>query len=153
MTRGYEAISTVTVDAPVSAVWAALVEPELVGEYLHGTHLETDWIVGGPIRWSGEWKGKAYQDKGEVLEFVPERRIKTTHWSPLGGSEDRPENYHTVTYDLAEETGGKTRLTLTQDNNPTQAAADEMARSSWGPVLVQLKATAEKAAQSRHRAG
>ena len=82
-----------------------------------------------------------------VLDFVPQRRISCTHWSPLGGSVDRPENYHTVSYDLADEGGGRTRLILTQDNNPTQAAADEMAKSSWGPVLVQLKATAEKVAE------
>jgi len=87
-----------------------------------------------------------------VLDFVPQRRISCTHWSPLGGSEDRPENYHTVSYDLADEGGGRTRLILTQDNNPTQAAADEMAKSSWGPVLVQLKATAEKVAE-RSKAG
>lgn len=64
--RGYEAISTITVEAPRSAVWAALVEPDLVIQYMHGTQLETDWKVGSPITWSGEWKGKSYQDKGTV---------------------------------------------------------------------------------------
>jgi hypothetical protein len=61
----------------------------------------------------------------------------------MGGSEDRPENYHTVTYELAED-GVKTRLTLTQDNNATQAEADTMAENNWGPMLQGLKATAEK---------
>jgi hypothetical protein len=44
----------------------------------------------------------------------------------MGGSDDKPENYHTVTYDLAEN-DGKTTVTLTQDNNATQAEADKMA--------------------------
>jgi Activator of Hsp90 ATPase homolog 1-like protein len=54
-----------------------------------------------------------------VLAFEPERLLRCTHWSPMGGSEDTPENYHTATYELAED-GGKTTLTLTQDNNATQ---------------------------------
>ena len=79
-----------------------------------------------------------------MLEFDPEIRLRTTHWSPLGGSEDRPENYHTVTYDLAGH-DGQTTQTLTQDNNDSRAEAEEMADANWGPVLVQLKATAERA--------
>jgi hypothetical protein len=61
----------------------------------------------------------------------------------MGGSEDAPENYHTITYELADD-GGRTRLTLTQDNNATQAEADTMAESSWRPVLQGLKASAER---------
>ena len=78
-----------------------------------------------------------------MLAFEPERLLTTTHWSPMSGTEDRLENYHTVTYELAED-GGNTTLTLTQDNNATQAEADTMAENNWGPVLQGLKATAEK---------
>ena len=142
MPRGYEAVTSVTIDAPRSSVWAALVEPDLVTKYMHGTHLATDWRVGGPVTWSGEWKGKVYQDKGTVLEVQPDRRLSYSHWSPLGGSPDVPENYHTVTVELGDE-GAGTRLTLTQDNNPTQAEADKMARDNWAPMLAGLKSTAE----------
>jgi hypothetical protein len=61
----------------------------------------------------------------------------------MGGTEDRPENYHTVTYELTED-GDKTVLTLKQDNNATQEDADTMAEKNWGPVLDGLKAVAEK---------
>jgi hypothetical protein len=61
----------------------------------------------------------------------------------MGGSDDKPENYHTVTYELAEN-DGKTTVTLTQDNNATQAEADKMAEDNWGPTLQGLKKTAEK---------
>ena len=57
---------------------------------MHGTNLATDWKVGSPITWSGEWKGTPYVDKGTVLEVEPGRRLAYTHWSPMGGSEDRP---------------------------------------------------------------
>jgi uncharacterized protein YndB with AHSA1/START domain len=143
MTRGFEAISSVTIDAPKAEVWDALTNPAKVKQYLHGTELSTDWREGSPIFWRGEWKGKPYEDKGTVLEVKAQRLIKYTHWSPLGGSEDKPENYHTLTYELAGD-DGKTTLTLTQDNNPTREEAEKMAKDNWGPVLQGLKKTAEK---------
>lgn len=61
----------------------------------------------------------------------------------MGGSEDKPENYHTLTYEL-DERGNDTVLTLKQDNNPSQEAANMMADQSWGPVLEGLRAVAEQ---------
>jgi uncharacterized protein YndB with AHSA1/START domain len=143
MTRGFEAISTVTINAPKGDVWDALTNSAKVKQYMHGTEMSTDWTEGSSISWKGEWKGKSYEDKGKVLEVEPQRLLRYTHWSPMGGSEDRPENYHTLTFELAGN-DGKTILTLTQDNNPTQEEADKMARDNWAPVLEGLKATAEK---------
>jgi uncharacterized protein YndB with AHSA1/START domain len=143
MSRGFEAIKTVMIDAPKAKVWDALTNPEKVKQYMHGTNLSTDWKVGSTITWKGEWKGQPYEDRGAVLEVEPEKLLKNTHWSPMGGSEDRPENYHTVMYELSE-AGGKTTLTLTQDNNATQDEADKMAEDNWGPMLQGLKETSEK---------
>lgn len=141
--RAFVAEKRVTIDAPAEDVWHALTDPASVKQYLHGTDMETDWKVGGPITWKGEWKGKPYEDKGTVLEFEPNKRLKNTHWSPMGGSEDKPENYHTVTYELSEQEG-KTILTLKQDNNPSQEEADNMAENNWGPVLDGLKSVVEQ---------
>jgi uncharacterized protein YndB with AHSA1/START domain len=143
MARRFEAIASVTIDAHRVKVWDALTNPAKVKQYMHGTNLATDWKVGSPITWTGEWKGKSYVDKGTVLEVEPEKGLKYTHWSPMGGSEDKPENYHTVMFGLAENRG-KTTLTLTQDNNATQEEADTMAKDNWGPMLQGLKETAEK---------
>jgi uncharacterized protein YndB with AHSA1/START domain len=143
MSRGFEAIKTVTIHATEREVWNALTNPEKVKQYLHGTEMSTDWKEGSPIVWKGEWKGRSYEDKGTVLEVEPQKLLKYTHWSPMGGSEDKPENYHTVTYELAGEDGATT-LTLTQDNNASQEEADKMAADNWGPVLNGLKETVEK---------
>ena len=61
MSRGFEAVKTVTIDAPKSEVSDALTKPEKVKQYIHGTNLTTDWKEGSPISWKGEWKGKAYE--------------------------------------------------------------------------------------------
>src|SRR5437588_4908484 len=148
MTRGFEAISRVTIQAPMAQVWDALTNPDKVRKYLHGTNLVSDWKEGSPISWKGEWKGQSYEDKGKVLEIDPPRHLKYTHWSPMGGSEDKPENYHTLTYEHTEQ-GGDTVLTLVQDNNASQEDADKMAADNWGPVLQGLKQTAEISAESR----
>ncbi len=142
MARGFEAITTVVIDAPRAKVWDALTNPAKVKQWMHGTDLSTDWTVGGPIIWQGEWKGQSYIDKGTVLAVEPERLLRHTHWSPMGGGEDKPESYQTVTFELAED-GGRTTLTVIQDNNASQAEADSMAEHNWGPVLQGLKATAE----------
>lgn len=143
MTKGFEAVKTVRIEAGRAEVWDALTKPEKVKQYMHGTNMSTDWKPGSPITWKGEWKGKPYEDKGKVIEVDPQNRLKYTHWSPMGGSEDKPENYHTVTYELSGD-NGSTTLTLRQDNNATQAEADKMAEENWGPVLDGLKQTAEK---------
>ncbi len=142
MSENYTAEKQITINAPVAAVWHTLTDPALVSRYLHGTTMKTTWEVGSPITWSGEWQGKPYEDKGTVLAVEPGKLLRTTHWSPMGGSEDRPENYHMVTYELAGR-GGETILTLKQDNNASREVAEAMAEDNWGPVLEGLKAVAE----------
>src|SRR5688500_18463647 len=102
--------------APADRVWRALTDPAEVKKYFFGTDLETDWKPGSPITFSGEWQGRKYEDKGTVLEVERPRRLKYTHFSPLSGKPDKPENYHTITVELAPDEGG-THVTLAQDGN------------------------------------
>ena len=77
-----------------------LTDSEMIQRYMFGAIVETDWKPGSPIAWRGEWNGKPFEDKGEVLEVLPYKFLKLTHFSPLSGQEDRPENYHTLEYEL-----------------------------------------------------
>jgi uncharacterized protein YndB with AHSA1/START domain len=131
---------SIDIHAPASEVWAALTLPDLVKRYMMGATIDTDWKVGHPITWSGEWQGKPYQDKGVVKAVTPERLLSVTHWSPLSPLADTPENYHTVTYELRP-VGSATRVTLTQEN--LTGATAEQSRKNWQPVLDGLKQTAE----------
>lgn len=47
-----------TINAPLEKVWKALTEPEIVKQYFFGTDLVTDWKVGSPIIFQGEWEGQ-----------------------------------------------------------------------------------------------
>ncbi len=139
--KGHIAEASVIIAARPERVWAALTEPDDVRQYLMGTNLETDWKPGGPITWSGEWEGKPYTDKGEVIEVEEGRHLAYTHYSPLSGAEDSPENYHTLWWSLEEVSGG-TQLVLNQDNNSSQEEADRN-RDNWQQVLGGLKNVAE----------
>jgi len=137
MKNTFTAKATTTINASASEVWAALTKPELIKQYLFDTEVISDWKVGSPIIYKGEWEGKAFEDKGEILKVEPAKLLMSTHWSPLSGVPDSPENYHTVTYTLAE-MGQSTEVTITQDNNSTE---EEKAHSeeNWKTVLEGLK--------------
>ena len=102
-----------------------------------GTEVVSTWKKGSPITWEGEWEGKHYKDKGVILENQRETQLRYTHWSPNSGVPDRPENYHTVAIELEDE-GDETRVTLTQDNNPTDQDRIH-SEKNWGMMLGALK--------------
>jgi uncharacterized protein YndB with AHSA1/START domain len=137
MNNTFVAKATITIHAPAASVWDALTQPELIQQYLFGTQVTTDWQVGSPIVYEGTWEGKAYQDKGKVLQAEPGKLLVATFWSSLAGLPDVPENYQTVRYELSPE-GSGTRLTIMQDNNATQEDANHSAQN-WNMVLDEMK--------------
>ena len=139
---GHVATAEVDISASPAQVWNALTDPDLIQRYMMGSRVETTWEPGSPITWSGEYDGRAYQDKGQVVACEPERRLEVTHFSPLSGAEDRPENYHHVAYELQEQ-GDRVHLVLEQDNNGSEDEAAHSARN-WQLMLDGLKELVER---------
>ena len=133
---------SIDIHAPAAKVWEALIKPELIKQYLFGTEVISDWTVGSPITYKGVWEGKSYEDKGKILQIIPENLFQSTYWSSIGGSEDKPENYATVTYVL-ESKNGSTHLTVSQDNIADEKELDHM-KKNWGMVLETIKKLLEK---------
>ncbi|WP_125610158.1 SRPBCC domain-containing protein [Specibacter cremeus] len=142
MTGNFVATSTITIEAPPERVWSVITDPAAAREFMFGTELVTDWTVGGPILWRGVWDGKPYEDRGTVLEADPGKRLVTTHFSPLSGQDDVPENYHTLTWTL-EDRAGSTVLTLAQDNNASAEEA-EHSKGMWDSLVKAVKEIAER---------
>jgi uncharacterized protein YndB with AHSA1/START domain len=138
---GHVATAETDIRAPRSKVWRALTDPDEIQKYMFGSKVETDWKPGSRITWRGEYEGRRYEDKGEILEVEPERKLKLTHFSALSGDEDVPENYHTLVYEL-EEDDGRTHVSLSQDNNKSEEAA-EHSRANWDKMLSGLKEVVE----------
>ena len=112
-----QSTSSVRIDAPMNAVWDAVTTPGMIKQWFFGVDTEAEWEVGGKLIHRGEYQGKPYVDRGEILEFTPPRRLVHSHWSDVSGKPDEPENREIVTWDLAEVDGG-TRLTITEQNLP-----------------------------------
>lgn len=134
---GLVASAAITIAAPAVEVWAALTDPARIKEYMFGSTVATDWRLGSPITWGGVYNGRPYEDKGEVIGVEPPRRLAVTHFSPMSGEADVPENYHRLVYSLVP-VGPDTRVELTQDNNPDDEAAVHAA-GNWETMLQGLK--------------
>ena len=129
--------TTVTFKAPIAEVWKGLTDPAIVKQYFFGTNLASDWKVGSPITFSGEWEGHKYEDGGVILDIDSPRFLKYTYWSSMSGTENKPENYNNITYGL-NEAAGMTTLIITQEGVKTQEAL-EHSEQNWQSVFEGLK--------------
>jgi len=141
---------SININAPAARVWEALTTPSIIKQYFFGTDAISDWKVGSPLVFRGEWEGKHYEDKGQILEIVPKRMFRYTYWSSMSGIEDKPENYVTITYQLAESNNG-TLLTVTQENIPDEKMKNH-SEENWKKVFGDLKKLLEKQTAPKEKA-
>ena len=147
MKRKFQAVVRIEISADASAVWRALTDPQIVKQYFFGTQLEAEWKEGGKLYFRGSWEGKSYEDKGTILRIEPPLLLQYSYWSNLSGTEDIPENYVDITYELAE-SNGCTTLTVTQDGADSEASRDHSA-SNWKMVFEGMKRIVEKGPASK----
>jgi uncharacterized protein YndB with AHSA1/START domain len=134
--------SNATIQAPIERVWRAITTPAEIKQWFFGVDTEADWRPGGRLIHRGEYQGKAYVDKGEILEFDPPRRLVHTHWSDVSGLPDAPEHYQQVAWDLVDR-GDATELSITERNLPSAEAA-ETSEQAWAGALKGLKDRLER---------
>jgi uncharacterized protein YndB with AHSA1/START domain len=135
------ATASITLNATPERVWKALTTPAEIKQYLFGTDAQSNFKKGSSITYTGEWEGKKYEDKGTIIEAIPNALLHTTYFSSMSGKEDKPENYANVYYRI-EPTGKQTVLTITQDNNADEKSRDH-SQANWNMVLQSLKKVVE----------
>ena len=135
MNHGSIATASTTIRATRAAVWHALVTPAAINQYLFTTAVISEWVEGSSIVWR-------YEEKGLVLQLVPDRLLEYSRFSPLAGLPDAPENYPIVTVELSSD-GPRTRVTLSQDNNPTDRARAH-AEKKWASILAAVRQFVER---------
>lgn len=140
METNYTSAYQTVINAPVEKVWKALTDPDLVKQYFFGTTQETDWKVGSPVIWKGEYEGKEYVDKGTVLEFEPNKKLAFSYLSSWANKEDLPENYLFVSYEVEPAESG-TQLTITQSNYDEERRRHSA--ENWASVIDGLKKLVE----------
>jgi uncharacterized protein YndB with AHSA1/START domain len=142
MTNKLTAKASININVHVNKVWKALTDPAMIKEYLFGTTAKSDWKKGSSITYSGDWEGKAYEDKGVIVDIVPEKLLHTTYWSGMSGKEDKPENYANVIYKVSPD-DGHSLITITQDNIDDEKQQQHMVEN-WSKVLESMKKLLEE---------
>jgi Activator of Hsp90 ATPase homolog 1-like protein len=116
--------------------------PELVKQWQYNADLLTTWEVGTPIVFRNEWDGQVFEQKGNVLEFLPESRLKYSLFFPRPDLQDIPEHYFFMTYELTESEGVTSLLVRQEDPRPSPP--DVSTGGDDGPdVLSALKELVE----------
>ena len=134
--------SSTIIKAPVERVWRAITTPSEMKQWFFGVDTDAEWRPHGKLVHRGEYQGKPYIDKGEILEFEPPRRLVHTHWSDVSGLPDSPEHYQEVAWDLSDR-GGSTELMITERNLPSADAA-RTSEQGWKGALQNLKEMLER---------
>lgn len=136
-----------TIDAGADDVWHALTDPDLIRRYFLGADVATDWEPGHPIKFTGEWQGKRYEDRGEIQSFVEGRELSYTHWRGPQGEPEKPQDRHLVRFQLDDVADG-TRVTVTQWNDglpgPLAEPVKAEFRRNWERMLLGLKDLVER---------
>jgi len=130
---------SVNINAPISQIWKALTEPELMKKWMSAavTGIIADWQPGGDIIIYGLLHGMHFQNTGKVLTYKPERAFSYSHLNSLSMLEDVAENYSVISFDLAPADGG-TSLTVTIHGFPTESIYKHLA-FYWTVTIALLK--------------
>ncbi len=142
MSANFSLEISVTMASPLSKVWDALTNPDVIREYFFGTEAESTWQVGSPVIFAGVWEGNAYEDKGVILKNNFEKELQYSYWSSMSGTEDKPENYATITYSLKADKANVI-LTIKQEGFKTEEQKNHSIEN-WKMVLENIKTIVEK---------
>jgi uncharacterized protein YndB with AHSA1/START domain len=141
MKENLVAETQMTIHGSPSDVWNALTKPELVKKYMMGADVKSDWKVGSALTYTGEYKGKPFEEKGVIQKIERDKLLQATHFSTTSGKEDKPENYAVVTWQLHGKDGA-TVVAVSQDGIASQQGV-ETSKANWAAVLKGLKQTVE----------
>jgi len=133
---------SIDINSDPSKVWDTLINPEKIKQYFTGAETVTDWQIGSEIVFIHNYEEQEFKNKGVVLNFDTNRLLRYTYWTAFSNSEDKPENYTTITYSLTE-INNKTKLSITQTNFKSVEWYQSL-EMGWDVVLAKIKEISEK---------
>ena len=85
------------ISSPVK-VWEALTNPDIIKQYFTGAETLTNWEIGSEIIFIHTYEDQEFKNKGIIIEFSVNHLLSYTYWTAFSNTEDKPENYTTITY-------------------------------------------------------
>lgn len=136
-------IKTISINRPIETVWHALTDIERMKQWMSETPIDiiTDWKVGAPFIIRGQHYKMKFENKGRVLQFVPNQLIEYNHLSSISRLKDEPKNYTVFRFELAE-AENHTILSFRTNNFPTETIYKHLA-FYWNVTLEKIKKQAE----------
>lgn len=141
------------IKATPQAIWDAITKPEWAERYGYGGRVEYDLRAGGAFKAFASEAMKAMNVPdliivGDVISADPPRKLVQT-WHPIWDPESEAEAATRLTWELEEQPGGMTRLTVTHDVTGAPLTAKMVAGQvpnaggGWAFVLSDLKTLLE----------
>jgi uncharacterized protein YndB with AHSA1/START domain len=135
---------SIVIHASPAWVWKVLTDPKYMelwmGEPEMNIEVHTTWEVGSPFTIQG-FHHVAFENKGTVIQFDPEKIMSYDFLSSVSRLPDKPENHTTVRFRLEPE-NGRSLLLLELSNFPTESIRQHV-DFYWNATLNILKKTVE----------
>jgi uncharacterized protein YndB with AHSA1/START domain len=148
-------VHRVYINATPEAIWEAITSPEWTKKYGYRGIAEYDLKPGGKYRVTAtpEMQAMGMPEQlldGEVIEADPPRKLVQT-WHALWDEGVAGEQPTRVTYDIEEDDGGITRLTVTHELEGAPIHAEQVSNvarireggGGWSWILSDLKTLLE----------
>jgi uncharacterized protein YndB with AHSA1/START domain len=143
----------VFIKATPQAIWDAITQPEWAEKYGYASRVEYDLRPGGLYQGFSNEAMKAHGTPdviivGKVIEADPPRRLVQT-WHPIWDPASAAETATRLTWEIVEQQGGVTRLTVTHDVTGAPLTAKMVAGEvtnaggGWSFILSDLKTLLE----------
>ncbi len=132
----------ITLNSSSEKVWDVITNPEKIKHWFSGANAESEWKEGSLVSFSGEWNGNEYEDKGIIMQVIPQKIIQFSYWSTFSGLPDKPENYSIVTFRI-EGKGNTTILALSQTNFAASSMYEYLDKN-WEASLSIIKLLSEE---------
>lgn len=121
-------------------LWQALTTPEFTRQYWWGREVESDFMVGSPVRYRYD-DGAKLDIEGEILAADPPRLLSYSFTS--SGDRERGDKPSRVVFAIEDSSDDVVKLTVTHDEfapgSPTFAGVS----NGWPGVLSALKTVLE----------
>jgi uncharacterized protein YndB with AHSA1/START domain len=141
MTQTTVQVYAVFIKATPDEIWDAITKPEFTSRYFYGSLVDSSLEPGTPFRgWSPD-REKLWTD-GEVLDADKPRRLSYT-WRSLYDEETAGEDPSRVTWEIEEQDGGVSKLTVVHDQLEGAPKTAANVAGGWPYVISGLKTLLE----------
>ena len=141
MTEQTTQVYSVFIRATPEEVWDAITRPEFTTKYFFGSSVESTWEAGAPLEgWTADHSMQLVD--GKIIEADRPRLLRHS-WRALYDPETAAEQHSRVTWEIEEQDGGVTKLTVVHDELEAAPRTAESVAGGWMFVLSGLKTLLE----------